>query len=115
VFAHNSWSKGDIADGFRAADRIFEHTFSAQLMHEAYIEPHACVVHIDDHGRAQVWANNKGPFMLREQLAAVWGVPTAQIRVNPTSIGGDFGGKGSFMECPVLLPALHAGDLSKWS
>src|SRR5262249_11265310 len=109
VFAHNNWSKGDITEGFSAADRIFEHTFNAQLMHQGYIEPHACVVHIDDHGRAQVWANNKGPFMLREQLAAVWGMATAQIRVNPTSIGGDFGGKGSFMDVPLCYYlALHA-------
>ena len=109
VFAHNSWSKGDIAEGFGAADRIFEHTFTAQLMHQGYIEPHACVVHIDDHGRAQVWANNKGPFMLRDQLAAVWDVPKEQIRVNPTSIGGDFGGKGSFMDVPLCYHlALHS-------
>ena len=85
VFAHNTWSKGDIAEGFGAAERIFEHTFRAQLMHQGYIEPHACVVHIDDHGRAQIWANNKGPFMLRDQLAAVWDVSKEQIRVNPTS------------------------------
>ena len=110
VFAHNNWSKGDIAEGFSAADRIFEHTFNAQLMHQGYIEPHACVVHIDDTGRAQVWANNKGPFMLREQLAAVWDVPKEQIRVNPTSIGGDFGGKGSFMDVPLCYHlALHSG------
>ncbi len=110
VFAHNSWVKGDIAAGFAAADHIFEHTFTAQLMHQAYIEPHACVVHIDDHGRAQVWANNKGPFMLREQLAAVWDVPQEHIRVNPTSIGGDFGGKGSFMDVPLCYHlARHTG------
>jgi len=110
VFAHNSWSKGDIAEGFSAADRIFEHTFRAQLMHQGYIEPHACVVHIDDYGRAQVWANNKGPFMLREQLAAVWSLATEQINVNPTSIGGDFGGKGSFMDVPLCYYlALHSG------
>lgn len=110
VFAHNSWSKGDIAEGFRAADLIFEHTFTTQLMHQAYMEPHACVVHIDDHGRAQVWANNKGPFMLREQLAAVWDMSKEQINVNPTSIGGDFGGKGSFMDVPLCYHlALHAG------
>jgi carbon-monoxide dehydrogenase large subunit len=52
VFAHNTWSKGDLEEGFGAADRIFEHTFTAQLMHQGYIEPHACVVHIDDSGRA---------------------------------------------------------------
>jgi carbon-monoxide dehydrogenase large subunit len=110
VFAHNTWSKGDMAEGFGAADLIFEHTFTSQLMHQGYIEPHACVVHIDDTGRAQVWANNKGPFMLRDQLAAVWEVPTEQIRVHPTSIGGDFGGKGSFMDVPLCYYlALHSG------
>ncbi|MGE3539177.1 MAG: xanthine dehydrogenase family protein molybdopterin-binding subunit [Candidatus Tectimicrobiota bacterium] len=110
VFAHNRWSKGDIAAGFDAADRIFEHTFSAQLMHQAYIEPHACVVHIDAAGRPQIWANNKGPFMLREQLAAVWDMPTERIRVHPTSIGGDFGGKGSFMDVPLCYYlALRSG------
>lgn len=109
VFAHNRWSKGNIDEGFRASEHIFEHTFKAQLMHQAYIEPHACVVQLDADGRAQVWANNKGPFMLREQLAAVWEVPQTQIRVNPTSIGGDFGGKGSFMDVPLCYYlALHA-------
>ena len=83
-YAH--WSKGNVEEGFAAADRLFEHRFNAQLMHQGYMEPHACVVHIDDSGRAQVWANNKGPFMLRDQLAAVWDVPTAQIRVNPTRL-----------------------------
>lgn len=110
VFAHNSWSKGNIEEGFGAADLIFEHTFTAQLMHQGYIEPHACVVNIDDNGRAQIWANNKGPFMLRDQLAAVWDMPKANINVNPTSIGGDFGGKGSFMDVPLCYHlALHAG------
>ncbi len=101
VFAHNVWSKGEIERGFAESDLVFEHTFNTQLMHQGYLEPHACVVHIDADSRVQVWANNKGPFMLREQLSAVWGLPQEQIRVNPCSIGGDFGGKGSFMDIPL--------------
>lgn len=101
VFAHNVWRKGDIDQGFAESDLVFEHTFATQLMHQAYLEPHACVVDIDAAGRVQVWANNKGPFMLREQLAAVWDLPKERIRINPCSIGGDFGGKGSFMDVPL--------------
>ena len=101
VFAHNVWDKGEIEQGFAESDLVFEHTFTTQLMHQAYLEPHACVVDIDADGRVQVWANNKGPFMLREQLAAVWELPQEQIRINPCSIGGDFGGKGSFMDVPL--------------
>ena len=109
VFAHNAWSKGDIEQGFGESDLVFEHTFTAQLMHQAYIEPHACVVEVDDAGRVQIWANNKGPFMLREQLSAVWDLPKERIRVNPCSIGGDFGGKGSFMDIPLCYYlALHS-------
>ena len=59
------------------------------------------MVDIDDDGRVQIWACNKGPFMLREQLAKVWDMPEANILVNPTNIGGDFGGKGSFMDIPL--------------
>ena len=109
VFARNAWSKGDIEQGFRDSDLVFEHTFTAQLMHQAYLEPHACVVEIDDAGRVQIWACNKGPFMLREQLSAVWDLPKERIRVNPCSIGGDFGGKGSFMDVPLCYYlALHS-------
>ena len=101
VFAENVWDKGDIEQGFAESDLIFEHTFTTQLHHQAYLEPHACVVDIDDDGRVQVWACNKGPFMLREQLSKVWDMPEANILVNPTNIGGDFGGKGSFMDIPL--------------
>ena len=110
VFAQNSWAKGDLEQGFRESDLVFEHSFTTQLAHQGYIEPHACVVEIDRAGRVQIWANNKGPFMLRDQLAAVWGRPKEQIRINPCSIGGDFGGKGSFMDVPLCYYlALHSG------
>ena len=101
VFAHNNWAKGSFEQGLQESDLVFEHTFTTQLAHQAYIEPHACVVEIDDSGRVQIWANNKGPFMLRDQLASVWDVPRDNITINPCSIGGDFGGKGSFMDVPV--------------
>lgn len=101
VFSHNSWSKADPDRGFREADRVFENTFTAQLMHQAYIEPHACVIRVDDSGRVEGWVNNKGPFNLRAQVSAVWDLPQDQITFNPLSIGGDFGGKGSFMDVPL--------------
>ena len=110
VFAHNSWSKGDLEQGFKEADLIFENTFTAQLMHQAYIEPHACVVDVGDSGRVEGWVNNKGPFNLRQQVSAVWDVPQDQITFHPLSIGGDFGGKGSFMDVPLCYYlALYSG------
>ena len=101
AFAHITWEKGDIEQGFRESDLVFEHTFNAQLMHQAYIEPHACVVSAEGSGHVRIWANNKDPYMLRGQLAAVWSVPAESIVLNPSTIGGDFGSKGSFMDVPI--------------
>ena len=110
VFAHITWGKGDVDEGFANADLVFEHTFNAQLMHQAYIEPHACVVSAEASGQVQAWVNNKDPYALREQLAAVWGIDEERIVLHPCSIGGDFGGKGSFMDVPLCYYlSLHSG------
>ncbi|PKB71759.1 MAG: hypothetical protein BZY87_03880 [SAR202 cluster bacterium Io17-Chloro-G6] len=109
TFAHITWEKGDIEQGFQESDLVFEHTFNAQLMHQAYIEPHACVVSADPSpegsaegpGQVRIWANNKDPYMLRDQLAACWSLPAESIVLHPSTIGGDFGGKGSFMDVPL--------------
>ena len=117
VFAHITWGQGDVDEGFAEADLVFEHTFNAQLMHQAYIEPHACVVSVEPahpdpvEGRqVNLWINNKDPYALREQLAAVWGMDEERIVLHPCSIGGDFGGKGSFMDAPLCYYlSLHSG------
>ena len=110
VFAHITWGQGDVEQGFADADLVFEHTFNAQLMHQAYIEPHACVVNAEASGQVQAWVNNKDPYALREQLAAVWGIDEKRIVLYPCSIGGDFGGKGSFMDVPLCYYlSLHSG------
>ncbi len=101
VFSHVYWSKGDIQQGFEHANHIFEHTFTCPLVHQAYLEPHACLVQIDPTGKVHVWANNKAPFLLRTYVAQGILLPEDQVVVHGVPIGGDFGGKGSFMDVPV--------------
>ena len=110
VHSHNIWGQGNIEQGFAESDLVLENSFTTQLMHQAYIEPHACIVKVENDGLVQVWANNKSPFALREQLSAALGISEDGIRLNPCSIGGDFGGKGSPMDVPLCYYlALHSG------
>jgi CO/xanthine dehydrogenase Mo-binding subunit len=101
VTAHAVWKKGNVEEGFADADYVFAHTFRTQRQHQGYIEPHACVVSVDQEGRVQVWVNSKMPFQVRKQLAEGIDHPETMIRVNPAFIGGDFGGKGGFMDTHV--------------
>jgi CO/xanthine dehydrogenase Mo-binding subunit len=101
VVAHNTWKNGDVEQGFGEAVHVFEHTFRTQHQHQAYIEPHASVLSLDTNGRVQVWINSKMPFQVRQQIAEGIDVPQDMVCVYPTFIGGDFGGKGSFMDTHV--------------
>jgi CO/xanthine dehydrogenase Mo-binding subunit len=101
VFVYIKWGKGDIEAGFRQADLTVENTFRTQVTHQAYLEPHACVVKADASGGAEVWSCSKTPFAVRTQLSNCIGVAKEKLVFHPTHIGGDFGGKGGFMDVPV--------------
>jgi CO/xanthine dehydrogenase Mo-binding subunit len=101
VFVDMSWKKGDVEAGFREADIIVENTFTTRPVHQAYIEPHACVVQAQDGGGADIWACSKVPFALRDQVATAFGKGMEKFIVRPCYIGGCFGGKGDFMDVPV--------------
>jgi CO/xanthine dehydrogenase Mo-binding subunit len=94
VFYHH----GDLNAGFAQADRIFEHTVVVPAVHQGYIEPHACLVSLEPSGKINAWLSNKMPFLARSEFAAALGIAEERIRVNPVTIGGDFGGKGSLMD-----------------
>ena len=110
IFVDMTWRKGDVEAGFREADRIIENTFTTQPVHQAYIEPHACVVRASDSGVVDVWACSKVPFALREQVATAFQKSVDDFVVKPAYIGGCFGGKGDFMDVPVCyLLSLRSG------
>jgi CO/xanthine dehydrogenase Mo-binding subunit len=101
LIGHGTFDKGDLAQGFAEADQIFEHTFSTVHQHQAFIEPHSVLAQLDDQGRFQVWSTAKAPFRMRREVAEGLDVPEEQLRVNPIALGGDFGGKGGFMDTPL--------------
>jgi CO/xanthine dehydrogenase Mo-binding subunit len=101
VFASLKWGKGDIEAGFKQADVIVENRFTTQVTHQSYLEPHACVVKAEPSGGAEVWSCSKTPFAVRTQLSNCIGIAKEKLVFHPTHIGGDFGGKGGFMDVPV--------------
>lgn len=95
------WQRGDLAPAFAGAERIFEHTFRTQLTHHGYIEPHACLVSVTPQGGVEIWASNKSPFALRDQLGEDLGISADRVKVHILSVGGDFGGKASLIDVPI--------------
>jgi len=90
--------KGNIEEGFAEADKIFENSFQTHMVHQAFIEPRACVIEIDPEGRVAVWTSNQSNFRVRKALAAYADRPEETITVHPVSVGGSFGGKIDYEE-----------------
>src|SRR5205823_1511783 len=87
------------------AARVFEHTFRTLGQHQGYLEPHACLVELDPpeaDGVAHIWASNKAPFLLFDYLRQGLGLRREQLEFHMLPLGGDFGGKGSFMDIPLV-------------
>lgn len=101
-FIYVTWKKGDIETGFRQADVVVENTFYINQVHQAFIEPHSCVVKTAPDGSAEIWACSKVPYAIREQVANAIRIAPEKLLVHPCYIGGDFGGKGDFMDITVV-------------
>jgi carbon-monoxide dehydrogenase large subunit len=96
-----SWRRGDLDQGFAAADVVVENEFRTSPTHQAYIEPSSATVLIDDGGRVHVWMTHKNPFPARAWLAQSLGLPEDRIVFEFVRLGGDFGGKGDLRDAPI--------------
>ena len=94
---------GDVDRAMLDADVVIEHEFHTQPAHQGYIEPHAYLAQVDDSGRVRLFASNKMPNRSVEIMSPLFDLPAEAIDINPTYIGGDFGGKGSPMDAPAVI------------
>ncbi len=87
------FAKGDVEEGFKEADVIIERRYTTKPVHQAYIEPHACLVSVGADGQTTIFSSSQGQFMVRSYTARICGGEIADIRAIPAEIGGGFGGK----------------------
>lgn len=93
ICTHFRLKRGDIDKGFTEADQIFEDTFTLPATQHCFLETHACIASVEPGGRITVWATTQNPFVVRTQLANIFKVPVAKVRVIVPYLGGGYGGK----------------------
>jgi len=96
-------ARGDLEEGFAAADLVIEREYKVPMAHQGYIEPHACVANIDETGRGSVWCCTQGHFEFRTMTAKMLGKDMADLKFIASEIGGGFGGKTVVYLEPVAV------------
>ncbi len=90
---------GDIEAGLREADVVVECSYRTHPVHQSYMEPQSVTVASSASGHQLViWPSTQGLFNVRSAVASALNLPERQIRVEPVTIGGGFGGKETLIE-----------------
>lgn len=111
VSVHLHFEKGNVAEGFAAADVVIEREFKTASVHQGYIEPHASTAMWDQSRHLTIWTSTQGSFTARAQTAELLQIPVSSVTVIPTEIGGGFGGKiAVYLEPVVAMLSRKSGS-----
>ena len=93
IVAHNKVVGGDIEQGFREADHVFEDRFSTSRQCHVSLEPHGCIATWDPSGKITFYASTQSTFFMRFLLTDIFAIPQNRIRIVAPYLGGGFGAK----------------------
>ncbi len=108
VVNHHKVRRGDAAAALRACDHVIEQEFRTQLIEHAYLETETAVAVPRPDGVTEIYASTQHPFSTRRFVAALLGVPLADVEVRTVPIGGGFGGKDDTVSVVAARAALAA-------
>jgi len=100
-------TRGDTDAALKSADVVIAATYDIGRAHHSFMEPHVAVVRPEPDGGLTIWSSTQGPFVVRDDIAQLTGLPTRKVRVMPMTIGGGFGGKIELLEPLLGLLALR--------
>ncbi len=85
--------KGNMDDGWAAADVVIEGEYKLPYQEHAYLQPEAGVGYVDEDGRITIAIAGQWTHEDQEQIAHSLNLPLEQVRVIYPAIGGAFGGR----------------------
>ena len=87
------FARGDVAAALGGADVVVEDAYRFPSVQHVALEPHAVVAAWDETGALTLWASTQNPYSVRVELAKMFDLPLARIRVVVPHLGGGFGSK----------------------
>jgi CO/xanthine dehydrogenase Mo-binding subunit len=102
------YRNGDAEAVLAASDHVFEDTFRFSRINHFHLEPYVNVARVSGE-QIELWSCNQDPFILRNDIARIFGWPANAVRIHASYVGGGFGGKSYCkMEPLVVLLAMKA-------
>jgi len=108
VLCEFGYRNGDAEAVLAASDHVFEDSFVFSRINHFHLEPYVNVARVSGE-QVELWSCNQDPFVLRNDIARIFGRPANAVRIHASYVGGGFGGKSYCkMEPLVVLLAMKA-------
>jgi CO/xanthine dehydrogenase Mo-binding subunit len=101
--SRTSFREGDIEQGWRESDRIFEALYATQPQAHLSIEPCGALAEIDASGRVTLWSANQSVFRVQANVCESLGLPMSRLRCLTPRIGAGFGNKMEPHVQPIVV------------
>ncbi|MBM7230987.1 molybdopterin-dependent oxidoreductase [Dietzia cinnamea] len=111
---------GNVDAGVRRAAHVVSGTWRTSRVQHTHLETHAAIVrHVDGGprvgGTLDVRSSTQVPFLVRDELAWIFGLDREDLRVHAARVGGGFGAKQEMIvEDLAVLAALRTGRDVVW-
>jgi CO/xanthine dehydrogenase Mo-binding subunit len=115
IYADIHGEIGSVAEGFAAADAVHEMTYSTSRVQHVHLETHGSIAWKGDDGRLHVRTSSQAPFIAKQKICHLFGLPPRDVHVFTERVGGGFGGKQEMVsEDLCVLATLETGRPVKW-
>ena len=104
IGTHEQVRRGDADAGFAQSDEIVEDTFTFPMVYHYAMEPHSVIAHYDS-DEVTVWSSAQHPFQVRGDIAKLFKMAPAKVRLIINYLGGGYGSK-SYTKFEPLVVAL---------
>jgi CO/xanthine dehydrogenase Mo-binding subunit len=102
VCHHECFIKGSPENAFAQAEEIIEETYEFPMVYHYTMEPHTATAQYTEQG-ITLWTSSAHPFLVRAEIAHMFGLPHSKVEVVVPYVGGAFGGKSYFKIEPLVV------------
>ena len=102
-----SFRRGDVDRAFAEAAVVVEGEYAFPAVYQYSMETHTTIAHWHG-GELTLWSSCQHPFLVRQEIAALFGLPLDLVQVIVPFLGGGFGSK-SYTKIPPPEPAAAGG------
>jgi CO/xanthine dehydrogenase Mo-binding subunit len=99
-----AFQRGDTARAFADAAVVVEGEYTFPAVYQYSMETHTTIAHWQG-GELTLWSSCQHPFLVRQEIAVLFGLPLDRVRIIVPFLGGGFGSK-SYTKMEPLTAAI---------